>query len=180
MTGEVYYCLVRKYQPGCIVENGVGNGYSTLCLLLAFEKNDSGELQSVNYPMELNESIEEFRTETYEGYGGSAAIPPDSEPGWLIPEEYRDRWNLHFGKSQRQLPQVLTDLEDIDFFIHDSKHSIPCMHMQMELAYEYLVNSGLMIVDDIDWNNTFEELVDGRSPSEYVHIKPDVGWIKQS
>ena len=178
MVGEAYYALVRKYQPDYVVETGVGNGYSSLCLLLALDENDHGQLYSIDYPMELDEPIEEFRSETYDGYGGSAAIPPGSRPGWLIPQDYRDRWELHIGKSQRQLPQLLPELEEIDLFIHDSEHSLPCMHMEMELAYEFLSPDGLLVVDDIDWNDSFTEFITTRQPDAYGHIKPDVGWLQ--
>jgi hypothetical protein len=150
-----YYAIIRKQEPNKVVETGVCNGISTLVILLALNKNDSRHLYSVDYPFRADESLEEFQKETLENYGG-AAIPSDKEPGLIIPDELRSQWDLIIGKSQRELPQLLTELGAIELLIHDSEHSHPCMMFEYELAYEWIETDGLILSDDISWNDAFD------------------------
>lgn len=142
-----YYALIRSEKPERIVETGVCNGFSTLVALLAVEKNGNGEVYFIDYPFYADESLEEFRSETFEEYGGGA-IPSDREPGWIIPDDLRDRWDLRLGKSQEKLPELAMELGEFDFFIHDSEHSFPCMMFEYEIAKEFLTEEGLLLSDD--------------------------------
>lgn len=144
------YALVREEKPDTVVETGVCNGLTTVALLLALNQNDNGTLYSVDYPFHADEDLDEFRSQTFDGYGG-AAIPADKDPGWIIPEPLRDRWELTIGKSQRELPNILALNEPIDLFLHDSEHSHPCMMMEFEMAGEYLEEDGIILADDIEW-----------------------------
>lgn len=171
-----YYAVTRKVEPKTIIETGVCNGVSTLALLLAIRENEQGKLYSIDYPLRADESLEEFRQETFQDYGG-AAIPSDKDPGWIIPTELRSQWDLTIGKSQRELPQLVTELGSIDLFIHDSEHSHPCMMFEYELAYEWLTDSGLILSDDITWNDAFDIFTEVREP-KYGKISNNVGYIK--
>lgn len=153
--GKVLYSIIRKEKPQKIVETGVCNGVSTWIILEAIKENSKGRLYSIDYPFYADESLELFRDETFDGYGG-AAIPEGKEPGWIIPDELRDDWKLIKGKSQRELPSLLSELEEIDFFIHDSEHSLPCMIFEYEIALEYLKEDGMILSDDITWNEAFK------------------------
>lgn len=79
-TAKDYYAVTRKFEPHTVVETGVCNGVSTLAILLAIQENESGQLYSIDYPFKADESLEEFRQETFDDYGG-AAIPKDKQPG---------------------------------------------------------------------------------------------------
>jgi predicted O-methyltransferase YrrM len=174
-TARDYYATTRKLEPDIIVETGVCNGLSTVSVLLAIQKNGTGELYSIDYPFRADESLKEFRDDTFEGYGG-AAIPSNKQPGWIIPDKLRGSWNLIIGKSQRELPKLVTKLEDIDLFIHDSEHSHPCMMFEYELAYEWLGNGGMILSDDISWNTAFEVFTSVREP-EYGKISGNMGYM---
>jgi hypothetical protein len=176
-ASEDYYAVIRKLQPDTVVETGVCNGLSTLAILLALRENGCGELHSIDYPLMADESLKEFRQETFEGYSG-AAIPSDKQPGWIIPNELRTQWNLTVGKSQRELPELLTELDTLDFFIHDSEHSHPCMMFEYELAYEWLKEGGVILSDDITWNNSFSIFCAVREP-EFGRISEDIGYISK-
>lgn len=176
-TSRSYYAIVRKLRPETVVETGVCNGVSTLSILLALHENGSGNLYSIDYPYRADESLEEFREETFEEYGG-AAIPSDREPGWIIPRELRTRWDLTIGKSQRNLPKLVTDLGSLDVFIHDSEHSSPCMMFEYELAYEWLEDGGVILSDDITWNSAFTEFTRVRRP-EFGRMSWNVGYIRK-
>jgi hypothetical protein len=170
-----YYAIARKHKPSTVVETGVCNGLSTLSILLALDKNGSGKLYSIDFPFRANESLDEFRSETFENYGG-AAIPRDKDPGWIVPDELRQNWTLILGKSQRELPRLLTDLETIDLFVHDSEHSHPCMMFEYELAWEWLTEAGILLSDDISWNDAFEIFVDVRTPTHCGRISQNIGY----
>lgn len=170
-----YYSITRKMKPSDVVETGVCNGMSTLSILMALRQNDRGYLHSIDYPFRADESLEDFRKDTFQGYGGSA-IPSDKNPGWVIPEELKDRWNLIEGKSQRELPKLISELEEIDIFLHDSEHSHPCMMFEYELAYEWLRDGGILLSDDISCNNAFDVFVEVRDP-EWGKIANNVGYI---
>lgn len=170
-----YYAIIRKREPSKVVETGVCNGISTLAILLALNKNGSGRLYSIDYPFRANESLEEFQKETFENYGG-AAIPSDKEPGWIIPDELRSQWDLIIGKSQRELPQLLTELGAIDLFIHDSEHSHPCMMFEYELAYEWLKMDGLILSDDILWNDAFNIFTETREVKN-GRLSRQIGYV---
>lgn len=172
-----YYAITRKIEPDTTVETGVCNGLSTLSILLALQKNETGKLYSIDYPFRADESLEEFRDDTFEGYGG-AAIPSDKEPGWIIPDELRHQWNLTIGKSQREFPKLVTELDTFDLFIHDSEHSHPCMMFEYELAYEWLEDGGMVLSDDITWNNAFLVFTNIRKP-EYGKISKNIGYMRK-
>lgn len=171
-----YYALVRATEPNRIVETGVSNGLSTLCLLLALNDNDHGHLYSVDYPLRADESLADFREETWADYSGSE-IPADKDPGWIIPDYLRNQWTLSIGKSQRELPRLRTEIESIDMFVHDSEHSEPCMMFEYELAWEWLTDGGILLSDDITWNSVFQTFISVRNP-EYGYMSPNVGYLR--
>lgn len=175
-TARDYYAITRKLKPNTIIETGVCNGMSTLALLLALRENESGHLYSIDYPFKADESLDEFRQKTFEDYGG-AAIPSDKDPGWIIPTELHSLWDLIIGKSQRELPKLITKVESIDLFVHDSEHSHPCMVFEYELAYEWLENSGMILSDDIRCNDAFDTFIEAREP-EYGKLSGNVGYMR--
>jgi predicted O-methyltransferase YrrM len=176
-VAQDYYAVTRKVEPVTVIETGVCNGISTLSVLLGIRENGFGNLYSIDYPLRANESLQEFRKETFEDYGG-AAIPRDKEPGWIVPEGLRASWDLTIGKSQRELPRLITDLETVDLFLHDSEHSHPCMMFEFELAYEWMTDGGVILSDDISWNDAFSVFVEVRKP-EYGKLSDNIGYVKK-
>ena len=176
-TARDYYCIRRKIQPETVIETGVCNGLSTLSVLLAISKNQYGQLHSIDYPYRADESLEEFRDDTFESYGG-AAIPSDKEPGWIIPGELRDYWELIIGKSQKELPKLGSKVDNFDVFIHDSEHSHPCMMFEYELACEWLNQEGIVLSDDITWNDAFDIFTHVREV-DYGKLSENVGYMRK-
>lgn len=174
-VGEQYYALVRALEPTVVVETGVCNGFSTLCVLHALSKNDHGHLHSIDYPYYADEDLSDFRAATFENYGG-AAIPSDKQPGWIVPAELRSRWTLRTGKSQRELPHLVTNTDEIDLFIHDSEHSVPCMLYELELAWEWLAGDGVILVDDIGWNDAFDTFRRTRD-ADWGRLSVETGYL---
>jgi len=157
------FAAVRHFRPRTMVETGVCNGVSTAVLLAAMERNGEGHLHSVDLPEHTHTA---YPPGTFwEGKLG-AVVPRDRPPGWLVPTPLRARWTLHLGRSQEVLPALLAELGSIDAFLHDSEHSYQCMAFEYRLAWQYLTPAGVLISDDITWNQAFADFAAevGRSP----------------
>lgn len=157
------YALIRKRKPETLVETGVHNGVSTASMLLGLDANGLGKLISVDYADDRRTNGGESRGNGYFARGrpscadaGSAVLPPDRESGWIIPDEFRDRWTLRSGRSQRELVHILSSQGEIDVFLHDSEYSTSCMLFEFELAWEWLRDGGLLLSSHIDRNKAFE------------------------
>ncbi len=148
------YGLVRERQPEVLVETGVGNGVSTTALLAALDANESGRLYSIDWPEHVGSN-----GDFWPGKKG-AVVPRGRESGWLVPPELRGRWELTTGRSQDALPPLLDRLGQIDFFLHDGEHSYECMTFEFELAWQHLRPTGILVVDDGDWNDSLEHFAD--------------------
>ncbi len=172
--GARLYLLVRQLRPEVIVETGVCNGFSTAYLLEALADNDSGRLISIDFP--------EFAGpdpggEFWEGKGG-AVVPAGREPGWVIPTPLRDRWELVLGRSQDRLPEVLARVAPIDLFLHDSEHSYECMTFEFTAAYEALRPGGVLLSDDVGWNDAFGDFARRHGLRPYL-VGPDLGALQK-
>lgn len=150
------YRLLREMKPLVAVETGVCNGVSTAFLLLALERNGTGELLSIDFPEVAGE---EYESGTFWDGKGGAVIPPGREPGWMVPEGLRENWQLVLGRSQDELPKVLEREGPIDFFMHDSEHSYECMSFEFEQAWEALNDGGALVADDVNANTAWDEFV---------------------
>jgi hypothetical protein len=175
LEGRATYSLIRKLKPSTLVETGVANGWSTMCILSALRKNSKGSLYSIDYQLKSDKEFEKYKQEHF---FGDAKIPANKDTGWLIPEELRHRWELRLGRSQRILPKLMTDLGEIDYFQHDSEHSDPCMMFEYEMAWEFLTEDGILISDDMNPSVAWEIFSDTRSPSSAGLIAyPNQGYL---
>lgn len=148
--GRKLYSLIREEKPELMVETGVSNGLSTFIILKALEINDKGKLFSVDLPAIVgSEDISKDRT--------SAVIVPEKRPGWIVPEELKDRWELTIGNTFYETPKILEKIGTIDIFLHDSDHSYQGMMFEFSLAWEHLKDNGLLLADNIDFSNAFED-----------------------
>ena len=136
----ILYAAARALKPQIVVETGVANGVSSSYLLLAMQKNRTGELHSIEM-------------------GDSSVILKGKTAGWLVPQYLRERWTLHIGLSEAILPGLLRGLPPLDLFIHDSLHTYEHMMLEFELAFPYLKAGGLLVADDAVWNSSFRDFV---------------------
>ena len=159
------YALVREYEPETVVETGVYNGVSTLSILAALEANGTGRLYSVDYSRHLSGEAGDVDPATERDFSrgrpscaeaGAQRLPPGREPGWIIPDRLRERWDLIPGKQQVELPPLLARLGSVDLFHHDSSHSICDIIFEFELAWQYLRSEGIVVSNHIGWNDAFE------------------------
>ena len=163
MSAEVsvrLYGLVRELRPGVLVETGVCNGVSTAVILCALERNGAGKLHSIDLPEHTDTVYDQ--DDFWEGKKG-AAVPKDKAPGWVIPDELRERWELELGRSQDELQRLLHRLGAIDFFLHDSEHSPECMSFEYQAAWKHLRSGGVLASDDVRWNTVFEDFARERA-----------------
>ncbi|GKS59007.1 hypothetical protein YTPLAS18_25340 [Nitrospira sp.] len=148
----VPYCLVRLMKPGTVVETGVEHGISSWLILLAMQRNREGVLYSIDLPnheaMVDNSGRQQINH-----------LPQGRQPGWLVPEELRGRWHLHLGDAKQVLPDLLKRLGGVDMFIHDSLHSYDHMMFEYRTAWPFIKGGGLLLSDDIGWNEAFSEFV---------------------
>ncbi len=69
-----------------------------------------------------------------------------------VGDRYADRWSYIKGSSRRHLPALLSQLGQIDLFIHDSLHSERNVLFEMGCAWTALRPGGVLVVDDVDAN----------------------------
>lgn len=166
------YSALRKVQPEVVVETGVFHGVSTATVLLALEKNGQGQLYSIDewrvrYPtLDPDNPSEVPPTADVARKHPSCAEPGSHIPitgkgaGWIIPDDLHHRWELREGRYLEELPKLLDELGSIDCYIHDSNHSESDMAAEFELAWQHLVEGGLLISNHTGWNDVFDRFVD--------------------
>lgn len=154
------YMLIKKYQPSVMVETGVARGTSSAYSLQAMEENGNGTLYSIDLPAQVaevnaNETSKQDSNKTYELADGQ--VHGHYDVGYLVPEYLRNRWELILEDARVALPNLLTELGEIDIFYHDSLHSYEHMKFEFETAWPHLKEGGLLLSDDVLWNNAFHE-----------------------
>ena len=144
------YIMTRILKPEIVIETGVFEGHSSLSILLALEGNSKGHLYSIDLP--------------------SPKLPPGKEPGWIVPEHLRKRWDLRLGKSSELLPGLLEEIKEVDIFLHDSEHSHENMYWEYKTAWDYMRKGGLLLSHDISQNAAFRDFAKYVSEGYYYML----------
>lgn len=163
------YLFTRAIRPEIFVETGVHNGLGSAFILLGMHRNGTGILHSIDLPP----------TEQFILAQGNRAMPHESSSGWLIPRYVRDRHRLHIGKAQEELPRLLSELESVDVFLHDSDHSYHHMMFEMGLAWSYVNRGGWLLCDNIEANSAWTDFtagVGGRPYTVFSFNIPERVW----
>jgi predicted O-methyltransferase YrrM len=146
------YALVRRVRPAQVIETGVAQGISTTFILSALRRNDRGRLSSIDLPNRSPDGsldpVSGVRDRTY--------VPPGRSSGWIVPRDLRERWDLSEGKAEQLLPTLQGAVE---IFFHDSLHTPAHMRFEFEWALGHLVPGGVLVSDDIHWNEAFTEFL---------------------
>jgi predicted O-methyltransferase YrrM len=163
------YLLVRKYRPEIVVETGVARGISSAYILCAMKENGVGQLYSIDLPAQKAAVEEDADREAYRYTLADGQTHQHYEIGYLVPEYLRSRWTLILEDARKALPELMGKLPMIDFFYHDSLHSYDHMKFEFETAWPRLRDGGLLLSDDVLWNNAFHEAckTHGRKPMIY-------------
>lgn len=161
----VLYALTRMMCPSIVVETGVGAGHSTSIILQALHDNNHGVLYSIDLPIYRGDDVPypKFRSFTPNGFSS----------GWGVPENLECRWRLSTGPSKEELPKLLSNINKIDLFLHDSEHSYYNMLLEYELAWKHLNSDGVMLSDDVRMPNK----ADNDVGNPFYDFCDDVGII---
>jgi hypothetical protein len=126
------WSLTRHLAPRHVVETGVAHGLTSRFILEALASNGSGRLWSIDLPpldRDLRQQV-------------GAAVTP----------ELSKRWTYIQGSSRRHLPRLLSDLGQVDLFVHDSLHSERNVRFELDNVWAKLRPGGAAVVDDVDAN----------------------------
>jgi Methyltransferase domain len=134
------WCLIRHLKPRRIVETGVAHGVSSRFILEALKINGSGHLWSIDLPP-LERTLHQ-------------------EIGIAVGKGHPDRWTFIRGSSRRRLPKLLSDIGQIDLFIHDSLHSEHNVRFELDCVARCLAPNGVIVVDDIDASGGFQSFIE--------------------
>ena len=172
------HTLTRMQVPEVIVETGVASGRSSAAILDALEKNGKGKLYSIDLPLFFDASGPE-RFTTHEGNSElTGFVPQGKEPGWLIPDHLRPRWELILGDSNVELPKLLARLPVVDIFYHDGDHSYETMSYEFKTLWEKIPVDGFLFSDDTKWNDAWKEFV-ARHPECPNFVYRSLGIIRK-
>lgn len=138
MWPVILYWICKISKPNIVMETGVNKGYSTALILHALAENRHGILYSIDLPPPSFASL---------GF----------ESGVVVPNELKDRWELLIGKSQEIQPVLLSRVQEIDIFIHDSEHTYENMMFEWSTVWPHITHGGLLISDDVDNNQAFAD-----------------------
>jgi len=157
------YTICRTLRPRVVVELGVASGVSSAILLLAMNKNQQGQLISVDLPNYDNAWVDAVLAKEGRIPGRSFvdnSLPEDKGSGWAVPPNLRDRWELILGDTRDVLPSLVARIDEIDLALHDSDHSSEAVSAEGLALWSKLRDGGLLIVDDIDVSEGFDQLSD--------------------
>jgi len=147
VKGPLLYVLIRALKPKIVLETGVASGVSTLFMLQALNYNNYGTLYSIDLPNVVEAS----------------EIPRGKQPGWIIPDCLKKRWELFLADSKRELPKLLNELGKIDIFLHDSLHTYEHMLWEFKTAWPYINRGGVLVSDDVNANPAFSEFTKNKN-----------------
>jgi Methyltransferase domain len=154
MTRAIW-CLARHVAPQRVVEVGVARGITSRFVLEALERNGAGHVWSIDLPPQMKESLHH-------------------EIGAAVSDQLRARWSYIEGSSRRRLPALLSEVREIDLFIHDSRHTERNLRFELDHAWAILKPGGMLVADDIDLNwgfHSFTQTFSGHR-SLICHAEP--------
>jgi predicted O-methyltransferase YrrM len=145
------YLICRALTPSVVIETGVAYGMSSAFILHALAVNGRGTLHSIDLPLPGEDFHKLF--------------------GALVPETLRDRWQMHLGSSQRELPTMVR-IQPVDLFVHDSLHTYKNMRREFEAAWPHIRAGGILLSDDVEGNTAFQELL-GQEPRYWQVVRQE-------
>lgn len=149
------YVLFRFVKPKVVIETGCFTGWFSALMLYAMHRNGKGHLYSIDLPAKGGQ------------FGLKWGLPDGVPPGFLVPQELRQRWTLIIGNVRDELIPLLNKLQHTDIFFHDSDHSYQHMMWEFTSTWPHLRPGGLMISDDISVNTAFWDF-SAAIPSPFV------------
>ncbi|ABW02176.1 class I SAM-dependent methyltransferase [Caldivirga maquilingensis] len=127
----ILYVIIKLLKPKIAVETGVGAGVSSTVILSALNEINDGLL----YSIEINRYYDEV-----------------NPVGFIVPEELKAKWILLIGSSRELLEKTLTQLGDVQFFLHDSDHSYDNVLFELNEAWSHM-RHGIILIDNYRFSN---------------------------
>ncbi len=152
-VGLLLYLICKILRPEKVVETGVAYGLSSCYILQALHENNHGKLYSIDYSLRPWESKQML--------------------GAMIPDNLRDRWKLIYGIASKKLKPLLDSIKPIDIFIHDSAHTYSNMIFEFQTSWDYIREGGLLISDDIVFNNAFYDFYNQKNINPILYSQMD-------
>jgi len=167
--GVLLYATTRLLRPEVVIETGCATGGHSAIILHALQQNERGHLYSIDLPPQ-------------QGRGEMAwSMPPGYTSGFFVPDTLRARWTLIIGDVRSELLPLLTKLGPIGLFYHDSEHSYAHMMWEYTTVWPFLVESGLLVSDDVGWNTAFWDLALGTRSRWVIHkSNSNVGVLRKA
>lgn len=148
------WCLTVHLRPEAVVETGVARGVTSHFVLEALERAGIGRLWSIDLP-----SVDSR-------FHDQNAI--------AVPVRLKGRWTYIIGTSRTRLPPLLSGMDKIDFFIHDSLHTGANTSFEIERAWAALRPGGALLIDDVYQSLAFHRFVEQARPRWWgVGANPD-------
>ncbi len=139
------YALVRLLKPAHVVEVGVSSGVSSSYFLKALRKNRRGTLHSIDFPTPQMGPVFSEKVDS------AVAVPPGMMSGWAVPPTLRKGWDLRIGKSQELLPTLVSEVDQIDLFLHDDLHTYQHATWEFRTVDPKVPSGGLVLADNTNW-----------------------------
>jgi cephalosporin hydroxylase len=132
------YILIRGLKPEIVIETGVARGGSTATILEAMDKNQKGELHSID--------ATKFRDpRENDGYTPEMI-------GTIMRIRQHPRWRFHEGFSQDVLPKLVREFSEaqkkVGLFIHDSDHGPECVKFELFAVSPAIAPGGFVASHD--------------------------------
>jgi predicted O-methyltransferase YrrM len=138
---KLLYLATRIVAPSLVVETGAFNGAASSFLLAALDENGHGKLLSFDL-LAARDAL-------------GIPVAGGRRPGWLVPAELRQRFELVLGDTRETLERHLCAEQCVDMFMHDSMHTLRHMLFEYRVAWRHLSLGGLLLSDDVFWNPAF-------------------------
>lgn len=132
--------LTRHLRPSAVLETGVAAGFSSGAVLSALESNGAGTLFSSDFPY--------FRLKNPERY-----------VGFVVDDHLRTNWHLLIDGDRRNLPEILSQVDEVDMFHYDSDKSRDGRQFAMRLVFPKVKDGGIVVMDDIQDDMFFRDFV---------------------
>ena len=152
------YFIVRLSRPNIVVETGVASGFSTYAILDALKKNKKGHLFSSDFPY--------FRLPN-----------PEQFIGIVVPENLKKRWSLFTKGDNVNLPIINKKISNIDLFHYDSDKSYSGRLAALELLSKKIKTNSWVIIDDIQDNSFFHDLVSKNYYKNWKVFEFEGKWV---
>lgn len=152
------YFLTRLKKPRVIVETGVAAGYSSSAFLAAIKRNRFGRLYSSDFPY--------FRLKD-----------PEKFIGLIVKKNLKNNWELFIEGDEINIPKILKKVSIIDFFHYDSDKSYFRRKKVFCLIKKYLARDSIAVMDDIQDNSFFFDLIKSEKPKNWRVFKFEGKYI---